>query len=246
MSTLKGQKGLSLVEVTIMLLVLMLLTGVLAPSIFDFVQDAKRVKVKEDCEAIGLSIMRLARDVNPCLMKTAANGCAKNNRIDLLYSDGLAPSSGPALPIPEAQSANVAWDSVAGSTFAANNLDTFESQLVTNGPSYNTPVQNVWGNQYYPLPAFATGWRGAYVAPPIGPDPWGRQYQVSSIFLSVAHLDAGTGGGEGSQNGGWAKDTICVSAGENGKIDTPFYPSTGFGTTRQKDDFVYVIAGGTR
>ena len=41
MRKFKGQKGLSLVEVTIMLLVLMLLTSVLAPSIFDFVNDAR-------------------------------------------------------------------------------------------------------------------------------------------------------------------------------------------------------------
>jgi hypothetical protein len=45
--------GLSLVETTIILLILMVLTGVLAPSINDFVNDAKDVKVKEDCEAIG-------------------------------------------------------------------------------------------------------------------------------------------------------------------------------------------------
>ena len=60
-------RGLSLVEVTIMLLVLMLLTGVLAPSIMDFVKDAQWVKVKEDCEAIGVSVARLTRDVGPCL-----------------------------------------------------------------------------------------------------------------------------------------------------------------------------------
>jgi len=53
MRRLRNRAGLSLVEVTIMLLVLMLLAGVLAPSIMDFVRDAQWVKVKEDCEAIG-------------------------------------------------------------------------------------------------------------------------------------------------------------------------------------------------
>ena len=42
-------------EVTIMLLVLML-TSVLAPAIFDYVKDAQWVKVKEDCEAIAVSV----------------------------------------------------------------------------------------------------------------------------------------------------------------------------------------------
>ena len=63
----EGQTGISLVEATIILLVLMLLTGVLAPSIFDYFRDAQMVKVKEDCEAIGVSVARLVRDVGPCL-----------------------------------------------------------------------------------------------------------------------------------------------------------------------------------
>ncbi len=81
-------RGLSLVEVTIMLFVLMLLTGVLAPSIMDFVRDAQWVKVKEDCEAIGVSVARLARDVGPCLKFDGTGACTKTNRVDVLYSDG--------------------------------------------------------------------------------------------------------------------------------------------------------------
>ncbi|MBI1872798.1 MAG: hypothetical protein HYS05_02780 [Acidobacteria bacterium] len=66
-------QGLSLVETTIILLVLLVLTGVLAPAINDFVNDAKDVKVKEDCEAIGATVMRLARDVGPCLRNLVAD-----------------------------------------------------------------------------------------------------------------------------------------------------------------------------
>jgi hypothetical protein len=82
------ERGLSLIEVTIMLLVLMLLTGVLAPSIVDFIKDAQWVKVKEDCEAIGLSVARLTRDVGPCLKFNGTGPCTKANRVDVLYSDG--------------------------------------------------------------------------------------------------------------------------------------------------------------
>ena len=85
---LTGARGLSLVEVTIMLLVLMTLTGVLAPSIMDFVRDAQWVKAKEDCEAIGVSVVRLMRDVGPCFKFDGTGACTKANRADLLYSDG--------------------------------------------------------------------------------------------------------------------------------------------------------------
>src|SRR5512140_1648027 len=92
MRKIKGQKGLSLVEVTIMLLVLMLLTSVLAPSIWDFVHDSQWVKVKEDCEAIGISFTRLTRDVGPCLRNDPANICNKAGRVDVLYSEGTNPA----------------------------------------------------------------------------------------------------------------------------------------------------------
>ena len=92
MRKMKGQKGLSLVEVTIVLLVLMLLTGVLAPSIWDFVHDAQWVKVKEDCEAIGITFSRLTRDVGPCLRVNAVNGCTLATRVDVLFGDGAEPT----------------------------------------------------------------------------------------------------------------------------------------------------------
>ena len=88
MRRLRNRVGLSLVEVTIMLLVLMLLAGVLAPSIMDFVRDAQWVKVKEDCEAIGISVARMMRDVPPCFRLVGTDACTVDNRVDLLWSDG--------------------------------------------------------------------------------------------------------------------------------------------------------------
>ena len=83
----KGQKGLSLIEVTIMLLVLMLLTSVLAPSIFDFVQDAQWVKVKEDCEVLAISVARLIKDVGSKLIDQPG-GSYPEEKLDLIVSDG--------------------------------------------------------------------------------------------------------------------------------------------------------------
>ena len=253
MRTFKGQKGLSLVEVTIMLLVLMLLTSVLAPSIFDYVKDAERVKIKEDCEAIGTSIARLVRDVGPCLIVGSGGVCDRDHRADLLYSDGDKPTSyGPvsALSGDTTDNTMVDWNTAS---YLAGNKDSLADQLVTNASQYKTPVQKIWGNQSNPLPLFSTGWRGAYLAPPIGPDPWGHMYMVNSMFLSAAS-DATSGSctpsssntQEGCLSTGWSYDTMCISAGEDGKIDTRFAASSGYGTTRMGDDFVYVIAGGTR
>ncbi|MCX6551586.1 MAG: hypothetical protein NTY02_11400, partial [Acidobacteria bacterium] len=83
-----NERGLSLVEATIILLSLMVLTGVLAPGVRDYVNDARDVKVKEDCEAIGVSVARLLRDVGPCVRMDGRLPCVIQNRADLLISEG--------------------------------------------------------------------------------------------------------------------------------------------------------------
>jgi len=248
-------RGLSLVETTIILLVLMILTGVLAPSISDFVNDAKDVKVKEDCEAIGASVMRLVRDVGPCLRNLAAQPCTLQNRADLLYSDGRALTLADVdlSTAPDATSAGnidcllfLNWD--LGPTCG----DSMTNQFVTNAPGYATPgvvaSHSPLAGVQVPGPAFYLGWRGAYLAPHIGPDPYGTPYVVNTVFLSVA-IDASAGSGEGERGGGWSHDVFCLSAGRDGLFQTPFsgdFPTSGRGTNRIGDDFVYVISGGTR
>ena len=239
-----SERGLSLVEVTIVLLVLMLLTGVLAPSIMDFVRDAQWIKAKEDCEAIGVSVLRLARDVGPCLKFSGTGPCTKANRVDLLYSAG-----------PDVTTADVAGDAAmtfSGGGNTASDLnwhaddtrgDSMEHQLVDNGtgPAYPTP------GDFGSLSALqsGTGWRGAYLSPPIGPDPWGHRYLVNSVFLSVAR-DAQPGTGQGQRGGGWSNDAFCISAGPNGRYETAFGGNGFQGVSRRGDDLVFLISGDTR
>src|SRR5687767_7383196 len=45
-----AEKGMSLVEATIILMVLAILTAVIAPSAGDYVNDARQTKAKEDVE----------------------------------------------------------------------------------------------------------------------------------------------------------------------------------------------------
>ena len=245
-----NERGLSLVEVTIMLLVLMLLTGVLVPSMFDFINDARWVKVKEDCEAIGLSVARLTRDVGPCLKFAGNAACTKDNRVDLLHSDGPAIDS--QSTDTEVVNANLAggnlnWDHVSRS-------DSMENQFVTNASRYPTPTSSMTVG-----PLFGLGWRGAYLSPPIGRDPWGHMYLVNSAFLAVAgesgafsvssdHSVAGSGNSHGGGNtgGGWSYNTFCISAGPNGVYETSIGGNANGGVTRTGDDFIFVIGGGTR
>src|SRR5687768_14824473 len=89
---LSSESGMSLVEATIILLVLATLTAVLSPSMGDYLEDARQMKAKEDVEVIGISVQRLLRDTGfKALRKNGATAHTLANRVDLLVTDGTVP-----------------------------------------------------------------------------------------------------------------------------------------------------------
>ncbi len=238
-----NQRGMSLVEVTIILMTLAILTAVAAPSINDYVQDAKDVKAKEDVEAIGISIMRLVRDTGKgALVKDGTLGVTMENRVDLLISEGNTPAAGAAaFANANLNTTPIAWNEA--STHA--NADTMLRQFVSNLAGYSAPSSDSF---VQPGPVSGIGWRGAYLSRSIGPDPWGYRYAASTAFLLAAN-DAATTGSDGYR--GWTKDVVVVSAGRDGIIALPF-GGTGSGgdagtlASSTSDDIFYVVSGNSR
>jgi type II secretory pathway pseudopilin PulG len=237
----KSQRGLSLIEVTIMLLVLMLLTSVLAPSIFDFVQDAQWVKVKEDCEVLAITVARLIKDVGPRLIDEPG-GRYPEEKLDLIVSDGR-----PALEAPPGVSGfgdgRVNWWTINDNAnpVAEDGISTCDEQFITNeyggakfyreatGPGFGL----AWGQ----------GWRGAYLSPPCGPDPWGYAYQINVKWLTTT-FDTG-GRTHDRKERLHCNDVFCISPGKNGIIETRFgysYDRPHGGIFRRGDDWVTIIA----
>lgn len=252
----RGQGGLSLVEATIILMVLMLLTGVFAPSIMDFVNDAKAVKVKEDCELIGINVVRLVRDVGHCLKLNGQAGqrCVKNNRVDILFSDGPDVSQNDLTGqagTPFAGGGNIQAGNINWSDDNTSQADSMVHQWVTNEPLYRQPGAFTGNNDpnshLNPKPYFNLGWRGAYIQSPIGPDPWGHRYLVNTVFLATAE-DAQDNTAEGHFSKGWDRDVFCLSAGTNGRLETFFGGDQAGkgGIVRGGDDEAYPISGSTR
>ena len=244
---LNGQRGMSLVEATIILMVLAILTAVIAPSAGDFVNDARQTKAKEDVEAIGMSILRLMRDTGlTCLSDTpspATAACSKANRIDLLVSSGDEPTviaSAYAGSTSQAATANLNW---AGENAPTGEISTqrgtIDAHLVLNTPTYATASLFTSGGG----PKQGIGWRGAYLTGPVGADPWGFMYQANTVFLTVAS-DATAGTGEGLRSGGWHQDVVVASAGSNGSMQVSF--GSAGQTANSTDDVIYTLKGSTR
>lgn len=241
------EEGLSLVEATIILMVLFLLTAVLSPSVADYVNDARQTKGKEDVEAIGLAIQRYVRDTGfpfPLLDPTASSSTIYNaaNRVDLLISDGAIPTKAASTGITNSATGYVItgsleWNSTDGASdnianmapyFASNQVDTNGLKHQHSGVDFTSSIPGG--------PRVGLGWRGPYLSTPIGPDPWGHRYASTTVYLNPS-TDATTKGTN--------FNVIVLSAGADGNVDTQMAEGS-TGTTTAGDDLVYVLSGGTR
>jgi type II secretory pathway pseudopilin PulG len=228
---------MSLVEATIILMVLAILTSVIAPSMGDYINDARQTKAKEDTEALGAGIMRMLRDTGkPFLQRTVNTTYTSANRVDLLVSEGAIPS----------QTANMgtAANAVAGQFLVENAVEWTDAvgtevelatdHLVTNANAYATVTYPAAGG---PRPGL--GWRGGYMSTATGPDPWGNRYGCTTVWINPGS-DATTTG-KGTNN-----DTFCLTAGADGNVDTDIDSNANGGVAVGGDDLVYVIQGNTR
>jgi hypothetical protein len=214
--TFTSSRGMSLVEATIILFVLMLLTGVLAPSIGDFVFDAKMVKVKEDCEAIGISIMRLVGDVGPCLKKAGGEtGC-----VEALYGPGTPggfdwPAEGGLLAEHLVTNLRGGWEQLYA-------LPAWRGAYLTEISS------DPWGGRYG-VNTLALG------EPPV---VLSQTRGTAAATTAKGTKDPLCIYGENKD-----RDVLCISGGANKSYETTYWGGDAGGTTRGGDDFIYVIQG---
>jgi type II secretory pathway pseudopilin PulG len=162
-SALRHQHGLSLIEVTIMLSVLSLVTAVLSPSIGDYVDDARQVKAASDVQVLASTFARFVFDVT---RDTRIRGGWAS--ADLLVGPGDTPGA-------DGASASGWTDEVDG-----RRVTRLEDHLLFNAPGY--PGRT-------PGPHFsAGGWRGAYLND-LTTDPWGRRYAINVKAMAGSQAD---------------------------------------------------------
>ncbi len=245
-----AQRGFTLVEVTIILLVLVILGTIMLPQLGNYNRLARYVKVKEDVGALCSSMKKMLDEV----MDNAFWGdpVTQSVAIGLLFTDGAVP----ALDASLVAATDVNWllPSV-GASLAPQVTTDYPSQVTPPGGSFvadrfanhllvNDPLGG--GGEHYKdltnlaFGQWAFGWHGPYFNE-LTSDPWGDRY-MSNVF--ALHSHAGNV---------YTSAVIALSAGPNQRVDTAFdmyyrsitkggNPGPGFAVGG--DDIVCVLSAG--
>lgn len=219
--TWQTERGISLVEATIVLMVVSILTAAAAPAASRTLDRARTVQAIEDAEAIKTAITNFRDNV---FQGFTEDGTTSGEVVELLVSDGDIPTSNSLSGDDNGTLTGVRmrWDDVVGDNDAANNstttitVDFLERHLITNTPLglIANDYPNSGGNR----------WRGSYLSGPVGPDPWGNRYAVNAGFLTAP---------SNTRN-----EVFVLSTGPDEEIDTLFEKN---GITPGDDDIVIVI-----
>jgi type II secretory pathway pseudopilin PulG len=252
-----SEGGMSLIEATVVLGVVSMLTAVLAPSVRNYVQGAQQVRAKKDVEMIGAAIAQMLTDTGELwVLRNGTQGTGSvatthvtplhsaGNRVDLLVSEGRTPTVQTAR-----SSGSPDWNAdVCDCPGVPTGVQKLEWFLTLNTPSKDSTLKFRTATGMTATSNFDPdsggqfnsehAWRGAYLPGPIGADPWGFRYAVNVEYMARA---LGTG------PSGNVNDVMVISAGNNGLIETRYdtegSPATG---PASGNDVIYIVAGGTR
>jgi len=199
--------GFSLAETTIILAAASVLAATAAPSVMDYVAQARFIKASGDEQVLISGVSRLLFDVGrftatpggeePMMLVGPGEDFAKGNPASDAPTD--APAAGGMSLGASGDTANAAAAgaaTVGTGPWAAppdgNRVQNLEDHLVTNMVGYRLRAEG----------AFAKGWSGPYVDK-VPADPWGHRYAINI---------GATGRGP----------VIILSAGPDGVPETPF------------------------
>ncbi len=256
----RSARGLSLVEATIILATVSILSAILAPTISGYIDQARIARAREDVRVIGDAINTFIDDNGEKVFLQDGVGAAALNppanrrdnggtsyRVNLLVSDGDVPTGAAGVT-------DVAfWLQAVSATF----VQTLSDHLIENQP--NDTTANRYRNPNDVTTASTGGnidfartessgfnapyaWRGAYLKSPVNADPWGNRYAVNVGFLdpspTIAIANISTAVANYPR-----MDVFVISAGGDEEIDTT--PEQD-GAVPGDDDIIYVVSSNAK
>jgi prepilin-type N-terminal cleavage/methylation domain-containing protein len=158
-----SQRGFSLVEATIVLAVIAVLTGAAAPSLSRTLAKGRLARAQTDVQAIRTAVHNVLTE-HTLFVPFTSTGAFDGDAIELLVSDG---------DVPFTAIGATNWDDPVVCCAGAVDVAFLEAHLVNNAGLGAAGSYSV----------AAGGWRGAYINAPIDPDPWGNRYAVNTEYL---------------------------------------------------------------
>jgi type II secretory pathway pseudopilin PulG len=221
---MRCERGITIIETTVILSVLFILAGAMSPIVSESVSTARAVKAKNDASMIAMGLINFQKDLGADALSFGGTGIVQSISLpEVLASDGTAPapSNGEedstqleeALPLlvkPGEGLTRANRQNARGALRALRrrwqeaSRGSLDDHLTTNRRGYRYRRSGEHG-----------GWAGPYVNADIKGDPWGNQYLINTQFL-----DGGTGAADGP--GRVRRAVFVVSAGANGSIETPY------------------------
>jgi type II secretory pathway pseudopilin PulG len=220
---MRNERGITIIETTVILSVLFILAGVLSPIVSESIMTARAVKAKSDASMIAMGLINFQKDMGVgalALTGTTRSALPQTTGFPaVLVTAGEIPaiedneeeeSSLPALTLLAQFGAHGSGDGDAASTKAMRRkwqegpTDTLDDHLMHNRRGYRFRQPGEYG-----------GWNGPYLSAPIAGDPWGNRYLINTKFLDGRTTIA-------DEAGRVRRAVFVVSPGGNGVIETPF------------------------
>jgi type II secretory pathway pseudopilin PulG len=239
----RNQSGFTLVEVTIILLVLVILSSIMLPQLGNYNRLARYVKAREDVGALCASLKKMLDEVmlNHVALDPKHNGGWSMKPVGLLVGPGSTPEEGSKFN-GKGTPGNGHWLLEPGDQFEETYdigydkerfyVDRLENHLQQNMPgsgyfSYGTnPYKNPLDNPERWAAGAFFGWRGPYFDE-LTADPWGNRYAINTFALYKNPESAGN-------DEIFTSAVVCYSAGPDSGIDTTFNQPM---NDRDKDGF---------
>ena len=171
---LGSARGVTLLEVTIVLTSVVILIGILAPTLSAVVRNAETTAATTAMNKIRDAVIAMVDTDSQDITTTGAQSGGPV-LVQLIVSDGDIPRE----LVVTGDSAR--WDDVVNTSTGLT--DFIENHLVLNDPVSSTSSYSTTS---------ASPWKGAYLTAPIDPDPWGNRYGVNVQYMG--------GGGSGAND----------------------------------------------
>lgn len=238
---LVAQRGFTLVEVSIILLTLTVLSSIMLPQLGNYNRLARYVRVKEDLGAICSVLKMMLDDVAESAFYIDPGPDHPPNRhvpIGLLVGEGDIPLGGSAdygeeWRLPYADEFGIRTD--GGNLEPWFWVDKLGNHLIANAPLGSR--EHRWRTGHDMERGFNSlfAWRGPYISDEIFPDPWGNRYMANVFAL---YNPPGAGPFDRYNSG-----VVCYSAGPDAAVDTNFNQPDGW-ETGDDDVTALLHAGG--